>query len=257
MKSLYIDCSMGAAGDMIMASLYELLDDRDAFVQRMNALGIPGTYIIPEKKASNVGIVGTNMKVIVNGEEEGSDHHSPSHSREHAHSHAHRGIKDIKDIIKGFALPDKVKEAAVNVFCIISEAESIVHGKPIDNIHFHEVGTYDAVADVTGSCLLMHMLGYPDVTASPVHVGRGTVKCAHGILPVPAPATALILQGVPIYGGEVEGELCTPTGAALLKYFVKDWSALPPMSIEKIGYGIGTKEFKCANFLRSILGEAR
>lgn len=248
---------MGAAGDMIMASLYELLDDRDAFVQKMNTLGIPGTHIIPEKKASNVGIAGTHMKVIVNGEEEGGDHHSHSHSREHAHSHTHRGIKDIKDIIKGFALPDKVKEAALNVFCIISEAESIVHGKPIDNIHFHEVGTYDAVADVTGCCLLMHMLGYPDVTASPVHVGRGTVKCAHGILPVPAPATALILQGVPIYGGEVEGELCTPTGAALLKYFAKDWNSLPPMSIEKIGYGIGTKEFKCANFLRSILGEAR
>ena len=297
MTKLYIDCNMGAAGDMLMASLYELLGeaDREEFIAKMNSLAIPGVKISAEKKMSNVGIAGTHMKVLVNGEEEGEcseehegghehhndhehshdhhhhhehdhHHHHEHHHHEHEHGHhheeahghhhhhEHRGLKEITELIRSLDLPERVKEDAVKVFTIISEAESTVHGRPMEDIHFHEVGTFDAVADVVGNCLLIYMHGYPDVIASPIHVGTGTVKCAHGVLPVPAPATALILRGVPIYGGEIEGELCTPTGAAILKYFVGKYAGMPPMMIEKIGYGIGTKEFKCANCLRTILG---
>ncbi len=261
MSKLYIDCSMGAAGDMLMASLYELIDDKEAFLNKMHSLGIPKVEIIPQKKLSK-GISGTSIKVLINGEEENTKIDSKAdhgHSHENGHHHAHfyetRGLKEITDLINKLDLPDKVKEDSVKIFSLISQVESIVHDTPMEYIHFHEVGTYDAVVDIVGSCLLMNMLGYPQVTASPVHVGSGTVKCAHGILPVPAPATALILKGVPIYGGEIKAELCTPTGAAILKYYVKEFGPMPPMVIEKIGYGIGTKEFERSNALRIVLGK--
>src|SRR5699024_5887421 len=136
-----------------------------------------------------------------------------------------------------------------------AEAESHAHGVPVTEIHFHEVGTLDAVADVTAVCLLMHRLAPDDVVVSPVHVGSGQVHCAHGILPVPAPATAFILRGVPIYGGSVRGELCTPTGAALLKHFATRFGAMPAMQVESIGYGMGKKDFEAANCVRAMLGE--
>ena len=141
------------------------------------------------------------------------------------------------------------------VYQIIAEAESQVHGVPMTDIHFHEVGTMDAVADVAAVCMLMNELKPERVVASPVHVGSGQVKCAHGILPVPAPATALILQDVPIYGGEIKGELCTPTGAALLKYFVDEFGQMPVMKTTAIGYGMGKKDFPAANCVRAMLGE--
>lgn len=299
MNKLYIDCNMGAAGDMLMASLYELLneEERTEFLEKMNSLGVPGVKVIAEKKMSNVGIAGTHMRVLVNGEEEGEtesgdchghhhehshghhhehsenrDHinhyehcdrpkceeahseHSHGHHHEHSHGHSSRGLKEITELIYSLDLPERVRTDAAAIFTIISTAESIVHDRPMEDIHFHEVGTYDAVADVVGNCILMNMHGYPEVIASPVHVGSGTVKCAHGVLPVPAPATALILKGVPIYGGDIQGELCTPTGAAILKHFVGKYAGMPPMVIDKIGYGIGTKVFECANYLRTIIG---
>ena len=126
---------------------------------------------------------------------------------------------------------------------------------PVTQIHFHEVGTMDAVADITAVCQLMHEIAPDEVVASPVHVGSGQVKCAHGILPVPAPATAYILQGIPSYGGEVDGELCTPTGAALLKHFVTRFGPMPAMKTEAVGYGMGKKDFERANCVRVMLGE--
>ena len=148
-----------------------------------------------------------------------------------------------------------MKKDALAVFELIAEAESKVHGQTMEQIHFHEVGTLDAVADVVGNCLLLSMIGADHISASPVHVGSGTVKCAHGVLPVPAPATALILQGIPIYSAEIKGELCTPTGAALLKHFVDKFGPMPLMRVEKTGYGAGTKEFERANCVRVMLGE--
>ena len=144
---------------------------------------------------------------------------------------------------------------ALAVYRRIAEAESRVHGAPVDQIHFHEVGTLDALADVVGVCLLMDLLAPEAVYASSVHVGSGQVRCAHGLLPVPAPATALLLEGVPVYGGSIRGELCTPTGAALLRQFVTEFGPMPPMRVEATGYGMGTKEFEVANCVRAMLGQ--
>ena len=159
-------------------------------------------------------------------------------------------------MIDGLVLPEKVKEDAKAVYRIIADAESKVHGRPVEEIHFHEVGTMDAVADVVGVCLLMHEIAPEQVVVSPVHVGSGYVRCAHGILPVPAPATALILTGIPTYGGQVRGELCTPTGAALLKHFANRFSDRPVMAVNLIGYGMGKKDFEQANCVRVFLGES-
>ncbi len=141
------------------------------------------------------------------------------------------------------------------VYRLIAQAESRVHGKPVTEVHFHEVGAMDAIADIAAVCLLMNRLAPDQVIVSPIHVGSGQVRCAHGILPVPAPATALILQGVPIYGGHIRGELCTPTGAALLKHFATRFGDMPVMKISAIGYGMGKKDFEAANCLRAMLGE--
>ncbi len=278
MRTLYLDCGMGAAGDMLAAALYELLDEagQRAFIEQMNALGIPDVVIAAEKTAK-CGIAGTHMKVTVGGEEEealihGHEHghgheHEHEHSHEHEHEHEHEhghghvhdhhhsGMEEIEHIIEALQLSDDVKDSAAAVYRLIAEAESHAHGVPVTDIHFHEVGTMDAVADITAVCLLMEKLGAEKVIASPVHTGSGHVHCAHGILPVPAPATAYILRGVPVYGGEIDGELCTPTGAALLKHFVSEFGEMPVMRVEKIGYGMGKKDFPAANCVRAMLGK--
>lgn len=264
MKTLYLDCGMGAAGDMLTAALLELLPDPDGFVERLNALGIPGVEIRKEK-AVRCGITGTHMTVLVNGEEEGAGehHHEHEHPHEHSHDHEHghahhhhSGMHEIGHIVAELKLTEKVKKDILAVYGMIAEAESHVHGVPVTDIHFHEVGTMDAIADITAVCLLMDELSPDEVAASPVHVGSGQVRCAHGILPVPAPATAYLLQGVPTYGGEIRGELCTPTGAALLKYYVNHFGEMPVMKTQAIGYGMGKKEFERANCVRAMLGES-
>ena len=164
-------------------------------------------------------------------------------------------MADIERIAAALPVSERVRSDVLAVYGLIAAAESRVHGRPVAEIHFHEVGTMDAVADVTAVCLLMERLALEQVAASPVHVGSGTVRCAHGILPVPAPATALILRDVPVYGGEIRGELCTPTGAALLKHFVQRFGPMPVMRTEAIGYGMGSKDFPAANCVRAMLGE--
>ena len=248
MKTLYFDCQMGAAGDMLTGALLELLPDPAAFVEGLNAIGIPNVLYEAEK-AVRGGIAGTHMRVTVHGEEEDGHHHTHHH---------HSGMHEIGHIIEHLNVPEDVKKDVLAVYGLIAEAESRVHGKPVDQVHFHEVGALDAVADVTAVCLLLREIGADRIAASPIHVGGGTVECAHGVLPVPAPATALLLKGCPIYGGELQGELCTPTGAALLKHFVADFGPMPPMTPEAVGYGLGTKDFPDrANCVRAILGESK
>ena len=272
MKTLYLDCGMGAAGDMLTAALLELLPDPDGFVDELNALGIPGVQYRREASIK-CGITGTHMSVTVNGVEE-SDHshahhhdhehtheheHEHEHTHEHEHEHAphqHSSLHRIRHIISGLHLPEAVQHNAMAVYGLIAEAESRAHNVPVTEIHFHEVGTMDAVADVVAVCLLMDRLAPERIIVSPIHVGSGHVHCAHGILPVPAPATAYILQGLPIYGGSVKGELCTPTGAALLKHFATEFGEMPVMRVGAIGYGMGKKDFPAANCVRSMLGEA-
>ena len=296
MKTLYLDCGMGAAGDMLTAALFELLEDseKEAFLQELNNIGIEDVTFEAEKSVK-CGIVGTHMKVMVgNVEEETHDHdhdhehhhdhdhdhdhehehhhdhdhehehhhdhnheheHHHDHDHEHHHAHHHSSMKDIEDIINALKVSDRVKADAIAVYKLIAEAESNAHGVEVSEIHFHEVGTKDAVADVTAVCMLIEKLGIERVEASNVHVGSGHVHCAHGILPVPAPATAYILRDVPIYGGGIKGELCTPTGAALLKHFSKSFGDMPAMTVTGIGYGMGKKDFSAANCVRAMLGE--
>lgn len=260
MKTIYLDCNMGAAGDMLSAALLELLpqDQRQDFVAGLNALGIPGVEFAAEPSVK-CGITGTHMRVTVNGQAEGGEHHHHEHEHEyeHEHEHHHSGMHDIEHIVSGHLdIPEKVKSHILAVYSLIAEAESHAHGVPVSQVHFHEVGAMDAVADITAVCLLMDRLAPEQVVASPVHVGCGQVRCAHGILPVPAPATAHILTGVPIYGGKIEGELCTPTGAALLKHFATGFGGMPVMTLQRVGYGMGAKDFEAANCVRAMLGEA-
>lgn len=280
MKTLYLECNMGAAGDMLAAALLELHPQPEEFVRRMNSLGIPGVEFSAQP-AVKCGITGTHVSVTVHGEEEESQdvhlhHHDHHHDHEHAHDHDHEhhehehhdhdhghghhhhaGMGDIRHILSHLDIPQDVREDAEEVYELIALAESHAHGRPVEEIHFHEVGTLDAVADVVAVCWLIHDLEPEQILASPIHVGWGQVRCAHGILPVPAPATAHILRDVPTYGGSVEGELCTPTGAALLKHFAQSFGPSPVMRVEKIGYGMGKKDFEAANCLRAMLGETQ
>ena len=291
MKTLYLECNMGAAGDMLTAALLELHPDPQGFVERMNRLGLPGV-VFAAQPAVKCGITGTQVSVTVGGEEEeshdvplhshvhetaqdeahpghahdhvhGHDHehthdHEHSHGHEHGHGHHHHaGMGDIRHILSHLDIPQPVRQDAEAVYQLIAQAESHAHGRPVEEIHFHEVGTLDAVTDVVAVCWLLHDLAPEQIVASPVHVGCGQVRCAHGILPVPAPATAYILQGVPTYGGSVQGELCTPTGAALLKHFVQRFGPSPVMRVEKTGYGMGKKDFEAANCVRAMLGQTQ
>lgn len=282
MKTLYLECNMGAAGDMLAAALLELHPQPEEFVRRMNSLGIPGVEFSAQP-AVKCGITGTHVSVTVHGEEEESQdvhlhHHDHHHDHEHTHTHDHdhehhehehhehdhghghhhhAGMGDIRHILSHLDIPQDVREDAEEVYELIALAESHAHGRPVEEIHFHEVGTLDAVADVVAVCWLIHDLEPEQILASPIHVGWGQVRCAHGILPVPAPATAHILRDVPTYGGSVEGELCTPTGAALLKHFAQSFGPSPVMRVEKIGYGMGKKDFEAANCLRAMLGQTQ
>ena len=245
MRTLYLDCQMGAAGDMLTAALVQLLPEPEGFTSRLNTLFDEVFFELqPYEKC---GISGKHMSVKVHGAEE--------HDHDHGHEHHHTTVADIESIVQKLIVPENVKRNIMAVYGLIAEAESIVHGKPVEQIHFHEVGTLDALADVTAVCLAIDELSPDLICASPVHVGSGSVECAHGILPIPAPATEFILRGVPIYGGKIQGELCTPTGAALLRYFVTKFGNMPVMKISRTGYGMGTKDFEQANCVRAMMGE--
>ena len=319
MKTLFFECKMGAAGDMLAASLLELHPEQEKVIKQLNEMGLPNVEFKLEPSVK-CGITGKHFSVLVGGQEEEScdvhhhchehkheqddechhhDHcyehkdcphlvhnhehkhhhhhneeccsheHHHCHEHEHCHHHEghehthehhhheHHGLHDIEHLVmEHLNIPQKVKEDVMAVYKIIAEAESSVHAVPVDQIHFHEVGSIDAVADITAVCFLINELKPEYITASPINVGNGQVKCAHGILPVPAPATALILRERPSYSSDIMGELCTPTGAALLKHFVTDFGNQPIMLVDKIGYGMGKKDFEQANCVRAILGES-
>lgn len=258
MKTLYLDCQAGAAGDMIAGALLELMPDPDAAVAELNAIGVPGVVYRRETMPKS-GIAATHLAVLVNGEEEGRSHHR-GHDHDHHpgrhHHHEHRSLADMLRIIGGLSLGGRAKAAAAKVYEAIATAESRAHGRPAGEVHFHEVGAMDAVADVAAASHLMERLGPDEVIASPVHVGFGSVECAHGTLPVPAPATAFLLENIPTYSdGVTRGELCTPTGAALLKTFAKAFGPQPLMRVKRVGHGAGVKDFARANIVRALFGE--
>ena len=253
MRTLYIDCGMGVAGDMLTGALLDLLDEEGqaAFLREINE-ALAGKAVVTAEPDVKCGVRGLHVHVTMNGEEEGHEHHH----HEGEHHHHHNGIREIRALIDAMPLPENVRFHAREVFDSIAAAEALVHGQALEHIHFHEVGTLDAVADVAGVCLLMEKLKPEQVIASPINVGGGTVKCAHGILPVPAPATEILLRGRPWYEGEIKTELCTPTGAALVGHFADRFDNAPILRVEKCGYGMGTKNFDRLNAVRVLLGEA-
>ena len=271
MKELFLDLSMGAAGDMLTAALLELCEDREEAVKELNSLGIPGvTY--ERLPVSQCGISGAHMKVCYLGEEEGHEHNHREHEYEHHHGHGHEhehhhghehhhhhhGLKDIEEITMSLNLSEKLKAQVLEVYRIVAQAECQVHGSDMENIHFHELGTMDALADICAVCYLIDKLAPEHISASPLRLGCGTVKCAHGIMPVPAPATALIIKGMPTFAGDIEKEMCTPTGAALVKYFVRDFGQMPEMAVNAVGCGMGTRTFENKpNCLRAMIGEVQ
>ena len=250
MKMLYLECGMGAAGDMLAAALLDLYEDPEAMVGRLNALHLEGISYALERGHS-CGVAAMRLHVLCHGEEE----HEHEHGHGHAH-HAHRHLSDIESMVDGMAVSARVRENIKQVYRRIAEAEGHAHGCEVGEVHFHEVGMLDAVGDVTAVCVMMDDLGIDRVMASPVHVGAGVVRCAHGTLPVPAPATAWILRDVPTYGGEIASELCTPTGAALIRHFAEGFGPQPVMRVARVGYGMGQKVFERMNCVRAFLGWA-
>lgn len=245
MKELFIDSSRGLAGDMLCAAMLGLFEDPHAMLDRLNGIGVPGAKYRLEQKTSH-GIAGFRLRVEIDGEEEGK----PSHP------HASRSLGDIRGIIAGLSLSSELKERIDAVYRLIAEAEAAVHGTKVELVHFHELGALDAVADIAAACVLLDALQVDRVTVSPVCTGFGSVRTAHGLLPVPAPATERLLTGVPCYAGELEGELCTPTGAALVKSFADDFSQQPAMRPIRASYGLGSKDFGSLSCVRAVLGES-
>jgi uncharacterized protein (TIGR00299 family) protein len=273
MRVLYYDCFCGISGDMNLGALVDLGVDPDYLIRELAKLRLDGEYRIAIRKETKHGITGTKVDVILNhGEDEGEHHehdgdhaaHSGAHDgHPHCHNHAghgephehqHRNIQDIRRIIQGSDLPEKVKQSSLDMFLRIAQAEAKVHGKPIDEVHFHEVGAIDSIVDIVGAAIALDSLQVDQVLASTVQVGGGFVRCAHGVIPVPAPATVELLKGIPIKSGLVPFETTTPTGAAILAANVERFTDQLAFTVEKIGYGVGGRDLDVPNVLRVYLG---
>lgn len=247
MKILYFDCPAGISGDMTLGALLDLGVDEAALRAELAKLGVEGEYDLRVARADKRGITGTQVKVhLVHGEH--------GHEAEHSHPHAHRDLADITAIIQGSGLSDRVKAKAVALFAELARAEGKVHGVPADHVHFHEVGAVDSIVDIVGVCIAMDMLCADRVVFSPINTGSGRVRCQHGLMPVPAPATAELLTGVPSYSDNTQSELTTPTGALIARSFATEFGPCPAMTIRKVGYGLGFKDFDFPNALRVMLG---
>lgn len=240
MKTLYIECNMGIAGDMLVGSLLDLLDDnqRQEAIATVKSLEIQGA-VVNVRNDKKMGITGTKFDVII-------DRHN---------HHCHRTMDEIMALIDAYStIDEKTKTDAKAIYRLIAKAESKVHGVDVAQIHLHEIGMIDAIIDITSACYLINLLG-AKVIASPITTGYGSVNTAHGILSVPAPATALLLKDIPINSGDIEGELCTPTGVAIIKYYATDFTKNNDMTVSSVGVGLGTKDFERSNCLRAFLSK--
>ena len=254
MKTLYLQCDNGVAGDMLLATLVGLTDNPAQTVNRLNALGFADiVYTLGDK--TDHGIVGNHMRVTIKGVEELESHHLHDHAPHHHHHHS--TLASIGAMIDNLKVNSCVKANAKAVYTLLANAESLAHGCTVEEVHFHEVGAMDAVADIVGVCYLMNILAPQRILASPIAVGSGTVTCAHGVLPVPAPATLRLLENIPIVSGVCTGELATPTGVALLLHFVNEFGPLPSMSLTGSSLGLGTKHFSEAiNGVYGLIGDS-
>ncbi|MDR1649789.1 MAG: nickel pincer cofactor biosynthesis protein LarC [Synergistaceae bacterium] len=241
MRALYLDCFAGISGDMLVGALFELVPDADRFKAALAGMTklSPDDYEVRFEKGVRNGITGTHFRV---------------HTHEH---HPHRGLRDIEEIVTTSALSPRIQREVMRAFALLAEAEAKVHGVTPDKIHFHEVGAIDSILDIVGAYILFDRLGWPRVFCSPVNVGSGTVKCAHGVLPVPAPATEILLHGLPVFSQGEPMERTTPTGALLARCLADGFSSVPEGTIEASGYGLGTRESPdLPNALRVLLMDA-
>ncbi len=240
MSILYVHAYSGIAGDMMVGGLLDLGVSFDELKEELAKLNLEG-YELSAKKVVKNGVTGLKFDVKIE-----EDHH-------------HRGLTTIKKIIEESELSPKVKEKSIKIFTVLAEAEAKVHNSTLDEVHFHEVGAVDAIIDIVGSCIALEKLGWPEIVASPLHVGTGYVKAAHGIIPVPAPATLEIFTkaDVPTYSKGIKNELVTPTGAAIVVALADSFADQPEMTIKKIGYGAGTRDLNIPNFTRLLLGERK
>jgi pyridinium-3,5-bisthiocarboxylic acid mononucleotide nickel chelatase len=239
MRTLYFDCFAGASGNMILGALIAAGVDREALSVEISKLGI-GDFELEITTVDRSGISATHVDVKV------------------AHEHFHRRLSDVEQIISASSLPSEIKERSIVIFRRLAEAEAAVHGIDIQKVHFHEVGAMDAIVDIVGACVGFEMLGIERFICSTIHVGSGFVEMAHGKFPVPPPAVTELLRGVPIYSTEIEGELTTPTGAAIISTLCEGYGRIPALKSEVIGYGAGTRDYKkFPNVLRILVGKER
>lgn len=288
MRALYLDCPSGIAGDMFLAALVDLGASEAYIRDGLRRLSLPEEWELEFERVTRRAIAATYARVTVGGRRadlswtgsEGGHSHRPGdeHSHQHGdertdddgcghargrgshheHDHApHRPYREIRRLLEEADLPPRVRSRAQAVFAELARAEGAVHGVDPEEVHFHEVGSTDAIIDVVGVCLGLESLGVDVLEASPLHVGRGFVRAAHGRLPVPAPATLRLLEGMEFYQTDVEGELVTPTGAALVRALCRRVGPLRPLRLIRAGHGAGTKELPIPNVLRALLGEAR
>lgn len=275
MKTLYLDCFAGISGDMTIGALLDAGLDFEFLKSELAKLGVAGYELsLTRVDRSGINAAKFDVALIEQVQTTHSHHHHDHHHHEHSHEqhhhhhdatqtdslrnhhHDHRSLSTIKHLIEESALSAPVKEQATAIFQRIGEAEAKIHGMDIEAVHFHEVGAIDSIVDIVGACIGLAALGIEQIIASPLHVGFGTFTCAHGTYPIPGPAAAEILRGVPVYAKDIEGELVTPTGAAIVATLAQSFGPLPAMRIEKVGYGAGTRTYdKFPNVLRAVLGE--
>ena len=249
MKIAYFDCFMGISGDMTLGALIDAGTDPSLLIKKLNGLGLGGYRIAVEKKITGP-IEATDVNVIL----ENHDHRRKK-SRNDIRHHDHRHLPEIMEIINGAELSARVKQTAIRIFRRLAQAEAKVHGSAPEEVHFHEVGVVDAIVDIVGSSICLELLEWPKVISSPMPTFHGYAKGAHGVFPLPAPATVEILRGVPWRNLGIEGELVTPTGAAIITEIASEFGVQPPMTIEKIGYGAGKSDFGVMNALRVMIGK--
>ena len=254
MKILYFDCSSGISGNMTIGALLEIVDDEKYLLNELKKLNIDGYEIKISKKVKN-GITGTHVDVLLEHE----DHHKHkehNHENEHTHHHEHRNLSDVNKIIDNSTLNDEVKKLAKKIFLRVAKAESKVHNKPLEEVHFHEVGAIDSIIDIVGIAILINKINPDKIVSSTVNDGYGFIECAHGKMAVPVPATSEIFSNsnVKFRQIEIDTELVTPTGAAIIAELATDFMPLPEMQVEKIGWGSGSKDLQIPNVLKVYYG---
>lgn len=252
MRILYFDCFSGISGDMTLGALLDLGLDNEIFLSELKKLNVDG-YRIELSKVSKNGIEATDVDVILLEDEENHNH---GDADKHHHEHIHRNLQDIEKIIDASDLADTVKKLSKAMFLKVAQAEAKVHGATIENIHFHEVGAVDSIVDIVGTAICINMLNVDKIISSPLHDGTGYIKCRHGVIPVPVPATMEILSAysVPFYTSSIQNELVTPTGAAIIATLAEEFAAVPNMIVQKVGYGAGKRQMEIPGVLRTFLG---